>query len=178
MFDLGADPAVLRSAMRADSTLGKLWEQNPGLRVARAFSGYESMIGTILRQLVSVKFGRILNKELMQCAGSPARHPDTDGELLLFPSTEQILGADLSNVRTSPMRRMSLRLFAQRFAENPAYWMSPAPGPELKRSCARSRVSDLGRRSTWPCAALTTTMPFPRVTTVKSGAQAPSGHRP
>ena len=160
MFDLGADPAVLRSTMRADSTLGKLWEQNPGLRVARAFSGYESMIGTILRQLVSVKFGRILNKELMQCAGSPARHPDTDGELLLFPSTEQILGADLSNVRTSPMRRMSLRLFAQRFAENPAY-CTPRRGPNLRRSCARSRVSDLGRRSTWPLRGFNDNDAFP-----------------
>ena len=49
--------------------LGDLWTRYPGLRVARTWDRFETIITTILGQLVSVSFGRTLVRELMQSSG-------------------------------------------------------------------------------------------------------------
>ena len=112
MFDLDADPDVIRQAMNADSYLSDIWKRHPGLRVTRSWSGFESMLTTILGQVVSVSFGRTLADELMKAGGTKARHPKT-GELIhLFPTAAQLLTADLSTVRTSESRKVAVRSLA------------------------------------------------------------------
>ena len=113
MFDLDANPVELLTSMRADSCMTGLWAQHPGLRIARLWSAYESVFSTVLGQLVSVAFGRALTQEFMQAAGSSAYHPKTSQEISLFPSSKQILGADLSKVRTSDIRRGTIRSIAR-----------------------------------------------------------------
>jgi DNA-3-methyladenine glycosylase II len=113
MFDLDANPAVLLEAMKAEKFLSGFWARHPGLRVARSWSATEAMFAAVLGQLVSVRFGRVLISELMQAAGTAARHPKTSGPIFLFPSAKQILKADLSSVRTSEARRTTIRLLSQ-----------------------------------------------------------------
>ncbi|WP_109488452.1 DNA-3-methyladenine glycosylase family protein [Occallatibacter savannae] len=113
MFDLDANPATVLRAMTADNLLSAFWAQHPGLRLARSWDAFESIFTTVLGQVVSVSFGRLLIDELMQAAGSPAVHPKTTQPISLFPSARQILEADLSKVRTSRARRATIRSVAQ-----------------------------------------------------------------
>jgi DNA-3-methyladenine glycosylase II len=112
MFDLDANPDALRQAMENDAFLSRFWTEHPGLRLARSWSPSEAMFSTVLGQVVSVKFGRVLISELMQAAGRSARHPKTAEPIWLFPSAEQIIEADLSGVRTSMSRRTTIHSLA------------------------------------------------------------------
>ncbi|MFC5865356.1 DNA-3-methyladenine glycosylase family protein [Acidicapsa dinghuensis] len=113
MFDLDANPIVLRKAMKGDGFLSKLWAQYPGLRLARSWSSFETMFAAVLGQVVSLQFGRMLTKELVQAAGTVALHPKTSESIFLFPSVKQILDADLSSVRTSEQRKSTIRELAR-----------------------------------------------------------------
>jgi DNA-3-methyladenine glycosylase II len=133
MFDLDANPDVVREAMNADSHLSSVWKRHPGLRVTRSWSGFETMLTTILGQVVSVSFGRTLADELMKAGGTEARHPK-DGELIhLFPTAEQLLTADLSAVRTSESRKTAIRSLAMLVADGTLPWEHPLPPKELRR---------------------------------------------
>jgi 3-methyladenine DNA glycosylase/8-oxoguanine DNA glycosylase len=109
MLDLDARTDVLREAMNRDKSLSIIWDRYPGLRVVRAWSPIESLFSTILGQVVSVVFGRVLIGELMRAAGSEASHPKTSQKIHLFPTAKQIIAADLSLVRTSEARRLTIR---------------------------------------------------------------------
>ena len=112
MFDLDANPDVIRGAMSADPYLATVWEHHPGLRVARAWSPFETLLTTVLGQLVSVSFGRVLVGELMKAAGVKVPHPKTERPIHLFPTPTRLLRADLSSVRTSEARRTTIRSLA------------------------------------------------------------------
>ena len=113
MFDLDADPDVLRHAMAADPFIFSVWNRYPGLRVPRSWNGFETMLTTILGQVVSVSFGRTLANELMKACGTKAIHPK-NGELIhLFPTAEQLVTGDLTGVRTSESRRVAIRSLAK-----------------------------------------------------------------
>lgn len=112
MFDVEVKPEDLDAAMKTDRDLSRLWTQHPGLRVARSWNGFEAMVTTILGQLVSVSFGRVLTGELMRAAGTVMRHPGTSEDIFLFPTPQQLLLSDLSSVRTSAARRATIRALA------------------------------------------------------------------
>jgi 3-methyladenine DNA glycosylase/8-oxoguanine DNA glycosylase len=112
MFDLDVNPAVIAGHMAGQPHLGDLWRQYPGLRVARTWDRFETLITTILGQLVSVSFGRTLIRELMQSSGRRGKHPVTGQEICLFPTPKALRTADLSGVRTSEMRRTAIRAIA------------------------------------------------------------------
>jgi len=117
MFDVEMKPDDLDAAMRADRNLSRLWAQHPGLRVARSWNGFEALVTTILGQLVSVSFGRVLTGELMKAAGVVMRHPKTAENIFLFPTPQDLLLADLSGVRTSDARRATIRTLAMVVAD-------------------------------------------------------------
>lgn len=112
MFDVEVMPEDLDAAMKTDRYLSRLWAQHPGLRVARSWNGFEALVTTILGQLVSVSFGRVLTGELMRAAGTVMRHPNTSEDIFLFPTAQQLLHADLSSVRTSIARRTTIQTVA------------------------------------------------------------------
>ena len=134
MFDLKAQPDILDKAMSSDSYLFQLWTQYPGLRIGRAWNGVESMFTTVLGQLVSVSFGRTLINELMRAAGSKARHPKTSDGIYLFPTAEQIIDADLSSVRTSEGRRITIRALATLLRNGSIDWSKTGSTSEQKRA--------------------------------------------
>jgi DNA-3-methyladenine glycosylase II len=113
MFDLDANPAAVLKAMSADDALSGCWTRHPRLRLARSWDPFESLFTTVLGQVVSVSFGRVLIQELMQAAGPAARHPKTCEPISLFPSARQILEGDLSKIRTPETRRATIRSIAQ-----------------------------------------------------------------
>ncbi len=134
MFDLDANPEGLLKSMSADGCMTGLWAQHPGLRLARLWSAYESVFTTVLGQLVSVAFGRALTQEFMRAAGSQERHPKTSMPISLFPSAKQILGADLSKVRTSAIRRGTIRSIARSIEEGTLDLIGPLNIRSLRKA--------------------------------------------
>jgi DNA-3-methyladenine glycosylase II len=132
MFDLDADPKQIAEGLGADPYLSQLWSRYPGLRVARTWDRFETLMTTILGQLVSVSFGRTLISELMQC-GTEARHPQTDEPVFLFPTPEQLASCDLSAVRTSEMRRTAIRAVAALVTSNAIPLEGAVSSKELKK---------------------------------------------
>ena len=133
LFDLDADPTAIQQVMDRDPYLSRAWSLHPGLRIARSWSGFESIVTTILGQLVSVSFGRTLTRELMQAAGTKARHPATASAIHLFPTPKQLLEADLRLVRTSESRRAAIRSVAMLVTDGKLKWTKPIPHDELRR---------------------------------------------
>ncbi len=134
MFDLGADPDVIAKSMSGDPYLSAIWKGNPGLRVARSWSGFESILTTILGQLVSVRFGRTLIDELMKASGAKTRHPKTGDSIHLFPTAKRLLTADLTSLRTSEARRKAIRGVAQLVDEGGLAWEQSMPPKELRKA--------------------------------------------
>jgi DNA-3-methyladenine glycosylase II len=132
MFDLNANPGMIRQAMNADEYLAGVWSRHPGLRVSRAWSSFETLLNTVLGQVVSVSFGRTLVGELMRAAGAEESHPKTGQPIHLFPTPERILEADLSSVRTSDARRASLRSLAALVANGTLNWKESISAKELR----------------------------------------------
>jgi 3-methyladenine DNA glycosylase/8-oxoguanine DNA glycosylase len=132
MFDLDADPARITEAMAGEPYLADVWARHPGLRIPRSWDRFETMITTILGQLVSVRFGRALTRELMHSAGRRVRHPRTGEQIFLFPTPEQLLAHELSAVRTSQMRRTAIRGTAELVA-NRALRLEDSPEPKELR---------------------------------------------
>jgi DNA-3-methyladenine glycosylase II len=133
MFDLDADLATIGHAMREEPRLYALWKRYPGLRIPRSWNGFESMLTTILGQLVSVSFGRTLTRELMETAGTRVSHPKTGGAIRMFPTAKQLLKADLSTVRTSESRRNAIRVLAGLVADGTLKWDQPMEHDELRK---------------------------------------------
>ncbi len=133
MFDLDVNPAVIAEHMAGQPHLGDLWMRYPGLRVARTWDRFETLITTILGQLVSVSFGRTLIRELMQ-SGEPVKHPATGQEIRLFPSPKVLRAADLSAVRTSEMRRTAIRTIAALAADGGLPLLGQPDSKELRQT--------------------------------------------
>jgi 3-methyladenine DNA glycosylase/8-oxoguanine DNA glycosylase len=134
MFDLDADLGAIGLAMKAEPSLFKLWTRYPGLRISRSWSGFESMLTTVLGQLVSVSFGRTLASELMQAAGTKMTHPKTGAAIRLFPTAKQLLKTDLSTVRTSESRRVAIRSLATLVVDGVLIWDQPVKHDELRKT--------------------------------------------
>jgi DNA-3-methyladenine glycosylase II len=132
-FDLDADLPAISHAMKEERHLLTLWKRYPGLRIPRSWSGFESMVTTILGQLVSVSFGRTLTRELMEAAGTKANHPRTGDPMHLFPTAKQLLNADLSRVRTSDSRRVAIRSLATLVEDGTLEWDQPIEHDRLRK---------------------------------------------
>jgi 3-methyladenine DNA glycosylase/8-oxoguanine DNA glycosylase len=133
MFDVDANLNAISEAMQTEPSLFALWKRYPGQRIPRSWSGFESMLTTVLGQLVSVSFGRTLAYELMQAAGKRVRHPRSGALIRLFPTGRQLLKADLSTVRTSESRRIAIRTLATLVADGSLKWDEPIPHDELRK---------------------------------------------
>ena len=133
MFDLDADLPAIGHAMKEERYLLTLWKRYPGLRIPRSWNGFESMVTTILGQLVSVSFGRTLTRELMEAAGTKANHPRTGDPMHLFPTAKELRNADLSRVRTSDPRRVAIRSLATLVEDGTLEWDQPIEHDRLRK---------------------------------------------
>jgi DNA-3-methyladenine glycosylase II len=133
MFDLDSIPANVLAAFRSQPYLLEVWNQHPGLRVARSWSGFESVFTTVLGQLVSVKFARTLIEELMVAAGTKTEHPKSGESIYLFPTPAQIVTADLSKVRTSESRKIAILSLARMLAASNADHAGSSSPAELRK---------------------------------------------
>lgn len=71
MFDLAADPDVIRRTLHADDMLAPLLRRHPGLRLPGAWDNLEPVVHAILRQRFSLDETRGLQALLVEECGEP-----------------------------------------------------------------------------------------------------------
>lgn len=118
MFDLDADPLEIRKHLGrndGDPILRDGVRQSPGLRLTRAYSPFEAVIGTVLGQLVSVRFARELMGDLINEYGVPVpgTGPGTPHPMAFaFPTAETLKNATMKKLRTTARRKEAIREIA------------------------------------------------------------------
>jgi AraC family transcriptional regulator, regulatory protein of adaptative response / DNA-3-methyladenine glycosylase II len=117
MFDLDCDPLLIASAFDSNRFLQELCTTHPGLRLPLGWDPFESAVGAILGQFVSVEYAVAMMGQLVRNYGQPATHPLTGEPIKLFPTPEVVADADLLHVKTTGVRRQTLRTLARHIAD-------------------------------------------------------------
>jgi len=107
MFDLDANPAVIREALGPDPVLGQLIERTPGIRSPIAWSVYEATVRAIVGQQVSIQAARNVCAKLV-AATNPG------GSTLVFPAPGAIAKLPDTHFSMPGRRRDTLREFCRR----------------------------------------------------------------
>lgn len=117
MFDLDSDPLLISNQFALFPFLTQVWEEFPGLRIARGWDPFEIAIGTILGQVVSMKQASRLMGDLVQSYGEKIYHPLTNEEAFLFPSPEILANASLAEIKTTTQRKKAIKELCQALIE-------------------------------------------------------------
>ncbi len=115
MFDLESDPEIIAKALSVDDHFKKIVEKHPGLRMPSGWDSFELAIGTILGQLVSTQRARELVRDLIELVGSEIVFEGKS--IRLFPTPEQLANADLEKLKTTKIRKRTLKTFAQHIVD-------------------------------------------------------------
>jgi AraC family transcriptional regulator, regulatory protein of adaptative response / DNA-3-methyladenine glycosylase II len=115
MFDLGADPLVIRRHLRSDPLLVELVTKHPGIRVPGAWDGFELAVRAILGQQIAVRAATTIAGRVAAMFGSPIA--DDGGPGRLFPTPAQLASAPLERAGVVPTRAETIRTLARRVAD-------------------------------------------------------------
>jgi len=116
MFDLDADPVVIMKAFAQPNVAGSLQMRLPGARLARGFDPFETAIGTILGQVISVAQASRLMDQLVATYGEEFHHPVSGERIRVFPTPGRLAESDLRALPITSRKRASIREFSSRIA--------------------------------------------------------------
>ena len=114
MFDLAADPAVMKN-FRRDPLLAPMLKRHAGLRVPGTWDGFELAVRAILGQQVTVQAATTLAGRLVQAYGKPLHGFEGLGLTHIFPRPESLAAAKLSDmprVRANAIRALAKAVLA------------------------------------------------------------------
>jgi AraC family transcriptional regulator of adaptative response / DNA-3-methyladenine glycosylase II len=129
MFDLDSDPLLIANQFSIYPELTKLWEQSPGLRLISSWDPFETAIGTILGQGVSVEYATQLMAQLVLYYGEKVNHPITAKTTYLFPIPEILMNSTLVKIKTTQSRKAAIREFSQKIVKH-LISLSPSQAPD------------------------------------------------
>lgn len=119
MFDLDADIAAIAAHLSRDPFLAPLLEARPAVRVPAYWDPFETAMRAILGQQVSIGRARALNGRLVERAGRTISHAPGTPLRSLFPTPEEVLAADLSNMGMPGARAGALKAIAEAALADP-----------------------------------------------------------
>lgn len=137
MFDLDSDPLIVANAFSNCRLLGKILEKAPGLRVPRGWDVFETLICTVLGQLVSTTQATRLIGQLVRNYGEKVKHPETGEEGFLFPTPKTLATSELSEVGTTASRKSCIREISHRVLKSEIS-LDSAQDPNLFREALLS----------------------------------------
>lgn len=117
MFDLNSDPLLISNQFSLFPFLNDLWNEFPGLRIARGWDPFEIAVGTILGQVVSVQQASRLMGDLVKHCGEKIIHPLTSEEIYLFPSLQVLAQGSLVEIKTTEQRKKAIRDLSRNLIE-------------------------------------------------------------
>lgn len=136
-FDLDADMATISDHLSRDPFLKKLIALRPAIRVPAHWDPFETAMRAILGQQVSLVAARRLNARLVDRAGTVIGAPCVDQPHRLFPTPQQVLAADMSNMGMPGARVRTLQNVSEALLENPSLFDRGATVEEtIDRLCA------------------------------------------
>jgi AraC family transcriptional regulator, regulatory protein of adaptative response / DNA-3-methyladenine glycosylase II len=148
LFDLDADPAIVREHLALDPWLEGLVERRPGLRVAGAMDGFDLALLAVLGQQVSVRGASTLAGRLAALLGEPlapelagdgiARVPVT-AERLADAGESKVAGIGLPRARAATVIALARAVAAGR--------LDLAPGGDIGHT--RSALMELPGVGEW-----------------------------
>lgn len=113
LFDLDSDPVIIANALEIDPGIKKLLKKHAGIRLPSGWDPFEIAVGTILGQLVSVESGVKLVADLIEMLGEDSGLESEGKPIKLFPTPKKIAASSLEGLKTTGMRKETLRRFAQ-----------------------------------------------------------------
>ena len=143
MFDLDADLTSIAAHLSGDPVLGPLIAERPAVRVPGHWEPFETAMRAVLGQQVAVERARHLNARLVERAGRPVSGIIGAGTGLhrLFPSPQEVLDADLSNMGMPRARAATLVAVARAALADPDLFRRSATAEQtLARLCALKGV--------------------------------------
>lgn len=117
LFDLDSDPVVIANSLESDEKMKALLKKYPGTRLPSGWDPFEIAVGTILGQLVSVERGRGLVADLIEMLGEDSGVEREGRRIKLFPTPEAIARSELLGLKTTGLRKKTLRAFARAIAD-------------------------------------------------------------
>jgi AraC family transcriptional regulator of adaptative response / DNA-3-methyladenine glycosylase II len=109
MFDLDANPAVIRDTLQQDPALAALLEACPGVRAPGHWTLYESTVRAIVGQQISTAAARGICARLAAATAADPERP-------VFPSARHLAGLDASHFPMPGRRRDALRGLCRQFS--------------------------------------------------------------
>jgi AraC family transcriptional regulator, regulatory protein of adaptative response / DNA-3-methyladenine glycosylase II len=109
MFDLDADPAVIRGAFAQDRLLAACWKKNPGLRLPGGFDPFETAVRAVLGQQISVAAARTMARRIVEQFGPRFSHSTGEDNYRLFPRPSDLVDAPLEEIGLLKQRANTLR---------------------------------------------------------------------
>nr|WP_242523860.1 DNA-3-methyladenine glycosylase 2 [Microbulbifer salipaludis] len=109
LFDLDSDTEEIGAHLRTDPLLAQVLAVNPGVRLPGAWDPFEYTLRAILGQQISVAAATTIAGRVARRYGETFAGPE--GELLLFPTAEQLRDADFAEIGVTRSRAQTLRTF-------------------------------------------------------------------
>jgi AraC family transcriptional regulator of adaptative response / DNA-3-methyladenine glycosylase II len=129
LLDLDADPVAVDAVLGADPALAPLVLKRPGLRAPGTVDGFETAVRTIVGQQISVAGARTVLRRVLATYGRPA----FEGQpWLLFPTADELAGADPAGLPMPARRRASIAALSTAFASG-ALMLDPGADREEAR---------------------------------------------
>jgi AraC family transcriptional regulator of adaptative response / DNA-3-methyladenine glycosylase II len=116
VFDLAGDPTRIRAELAADTLIGPLVAQRPGVRIPGAWDAFECAVRAVLGQQVSVAAGRTFAARLVERSGERLRGGGA-GLTHLFPTPARVARAKLEGLGLTTARTAALRSLARAVLE-------------------------------------------------------------
>ena len=117
MFDMDSDPLLIAKPFGQSTFLKMLQRTHRGSRLARGFDPFETAVGTILGQVISVEHTSRLMSQLVATYGGEISHPLTGDRIRLFPTPRQLAETDLHALKITRQKRATIREFASRVVQ-------------------------------------------------------------
>ncbi len=112
LFDLDADPMLIEKDLAKDKALKPLLKHYPGLRIPGCWDGFELAVRAIIGQKISVKAARIVLIRLVELCGEKQTFDQSLALTHFFPTPENIIKTDLSNIGLTQSKINSIKSLA------------------------------------------------------------------
>lgn len=112
IFDLDCDPMVIENSLKQDTKLAPFLNQYRGLRIPGCWDGFELAVRAIIGQKISVKAARTVLSRLVENCGERQSLDESIKLTHFFPTPENILAADLSQLGLTKSKLATLKELA------------------------------------------------------------------
>lgn len=113
IFDLDADPMAIENNLTEDKKLTPFLKQHKGLRIAGCWDGFEQAVRAIVGQKISVKAARTILGRIVELCGEQQTLDKSLKLTQFFPTAENIITADLSNIGLPTSKIDTLKALAR-----------------------------------------------------------------